>query len=303
PARCARPISRSRRPPRSMPLMGSCASSSPGACAWAVRTSSATPAPDAASSHSTRTVSRSATTARVAAPISPRWGRAPVCADCRRERSPSAPRCARRRPRTDSASSSAVTGHRQPHRRRGPAIITLLIADDQRMVRVALAALLGMETDPEVIAQCADGTEVLPAVDDKRPDVALLDVDMPGPDGLSVAEMLAEKHPQVRVIIVTTYGRPGWVKRAMDSGVDGFMVKDAPVDHLAEGIRRVMAGLRVIDPELVVESTMHGETPLTERETEVLRAAADGASVGEVASALFLSAGTVRNRLSAAIGK
>src|SRR5699024_1897633 len=136
------------------------------------------------------------------------------------------------------------------------------------------------ETDLEVIAQCADGTEVLPAVDDKRPDVALLDVDMPGPDGLSVAEMLAEKHPQVRVIIVTTYGRPGWVKRAMDSGVDGFMVKDAPVEHLAEGIRRVMAGLRVIDPELVVESTMHGETPLTARETEVLRAAADGASVG-----------------------
>src|SRR5699024_5891482 len=102
-------------------------------------------------------------------------------------------------------------------------MITLLIADDQRMVREALAALLGMETDLEVIAQCADGTEALPAVDDERPDVAQLDVYMTGPDGLEVAEMLREQHPQVRVIILTTYGRPGWVKRAMDSGVDGFM--------------------------------------------------------------------------------
>src|SRR5699024_7866966 len=115
-------------------------------------------------------------------------------------------------------------------------MITLLIADDQRMVREALAALLGMETDLEVIAQCADGTEVLPAVDDQPPHVALLDVDMPGPDSRSVAELLAEKVPQVRVIIVTAVGRPVWVKRAMDSGVDGFMVKDAPVEHLAEGI-------------------------------------------------------------------
>ncbi|WP_181274359.1 response regulator transcription factor [Brevibacterium oceani] len=182
-------------------------------------------------------------------------------------------------------------------------MITLLIADDQRMVREALAALLGMEADLEVVAQCARGDEVLPAVRESRPDVALLDVDMPGPDGLEVAATLNEEFPQVKVIIVTTYGRPGWVKRAMDAEVDGFMVKDAPVEHLAEGIRRVMSGLRVIDPELVVESSMHGASPLTERETDVLRAAADGASVDEVASILFLSAGTVRNRLSAAIGK
>jgi two-component system response regulator DesR len=180
---------------------------------------------------------------------------------------------------------------------------TLLIADDQTMVREALAALLGMETDLEVVAQCARGDEVLPAVRDTRPDVALLDVDMPGPDGLEVAAALNEEFPHVKVIIVTTYGRPGWVKRAMDAEVDGFMVKDAPVEHLAEGIRRVMSGLRVIDSELVVESTIHGASPLTERETDVLRAAADGASVDEVASALWLSAGTVRNRLSAAIGK
>ncbi|MGO2812601.1 MAG: response regulator [Brevibacterium aurantiacum] len=180
---------------------------------------------------------------------------------------------------------------------------TLLIADDQTMVREALAALLGMEPDFEVIAQCARGDEVLPPVRHRSPEVALLDVDMPGLDGLEVAALLAEEFPQVRVVIVTTYGRPGWVKRALDAGVSGFMVKDAPVDRLAEGIRRVMAGLQVIDPELVVESTVHGRSPLTERETEVLRAAADGGSVGEIASALFISSGTVRNRLSAGIGK
>ncbi|MDN6122937.1 MAG: response regulator transcription factor [Brevibacterium sp.] len=180
---------------------------------------------------------------------------------------------------------------------------TLLIADDQTMVREALAALLGMESDVEVIAQCSRGDEVLPAIRSRPPDVALLDVDMPGPDGLEVAGLLAEEFPQVKVVIVTTYGRPGWVKRAIDAGVSGFMVKDAPVDRLAEGIRRVMAGLQVIDPELVVESTVHGRSPLTEWETEVLRAAADGGSVGEIASALFISSGTVRNRLSAGIGK
>ncbi|MGO2038011.1 MAG: response regulator [Brevibacterium sp.] len=180
---------------------------------------------------------------------------------------------------------------------------TLLIADDQTMVREALAALLGMESDFEVIAQCANGDEVMPAVRRARPDVALLDVDMPGPDGLAVAASLREEFPEVKTIIVTTYGRPGWVKRALDAGVGGFMVKDAPVERLAEGIRRVMSGLRVIDPELVVESSMHGDSPLTERETDVLRAAADGGSVDELASALFISAGTVRNRLSSAIGK
>jgi len=180
---------------------------------------------------------------------------------------------------------------------------TLLIADDQTMVREALAALLGMESDFEVIAQCANGDEVLPAVRRARPDIALLDVDMPGPDGLTVAASLREEFPEVKTIIVTTYGRPGWVKRALDAGVGGFMVKDAPVERLAEGIRRVMSGLRVIDPELVVESSMHGDSPLTEREADVLRAAADGGSVDELASALFISAGTVRNRLSSAIGK
>ena len=128
--------------------------------------------------------------------------------------------------------------------------------------------------------------------------MALLDVDMPEPDGLSVAATLHKEFPQVKVIIVTTYGRPGWVKRALDAGVSGFMVKDAPVDRLAEGIRRVMAGLQVIDPELVVESTVHGRSPLTERETEVLRTAADGGSVDEIASTLYISSGTVRNRLS-----
>ena len=180
---------------------------------------------------------------------------------------------------------------------------TLLIADDQTMVREALAALLGMESDFEVVAQCACGSEIVPAVSATRPDVALLDVDMPEPDGLTVAATLKDEFPEVKVIIVTTYGRPGWVKRALDAGVSGFMVKDAPVDHLAEGIRRVMAGMSVIDPELVVESTMHGASPLTTRETDVLRAAADGASVDEVAAQLYLSAGTVRNRLSSAIGK
>lgn len=180
---------------------------------------------------------------------------------------------------------------------------TLLIADDQTMVREALAALLGMETDFEVIAQCARGDEVLPAVRENPPEVALLDVDMPGSDGLEVAAELHAQYPRVKVVIVTTYGRPGWVKRALDAGVKGFMVKDAPVERLADGIRRVVAGMQVIDPELVVESHVHGSSPLTERETDVLRAAADGGSVDEIASALFISSGTVRNRLSAAIGK
>lgn len=180
---------------------------------------------------------------------------------------------------------------------------TLLIADDQTMVREALATLLGMETDFEVIAQCARGDEVLPAVRENPPEVALLDVDMPGSDGLEVAAELHAQYPRVKVVIVTTYGRPGWVKRALDAGVKGFMVKDAPVERLADGIRRVVAGMQVIDPELVVESHVHGSSPLTERETDVLRAAADGGSVDEIASALFISSGTVRNRLSAAIGK
>ncbi|TSI13140.1 response regulator [Brevibacterium aurantiacum] len=180
---------------------------------------------------------------------------------------------------------------------------TLLIADDQTMVREALAALLGMEPEFEVIAQCARGDEVLPAVRHRAPDVALLDVDMPGLDGLEVAAALAAEFSQVRVVIVTTYGRPGWVRRALDAGVSGFMVKDAPVERLADGIRRVMAGLQVVDSELIVESTVHGQSPLTERETEILRVAAGGGSVGEIASTLFISPGTVRNRLSAAIGK
>lgn len=155
---------------------------------------------------------------------------------------------------------------------------TLLIADDQTTVREALAALLGMESDFEVVAQCARGDEVLPAVRSRPPDVALLDVDMPGPDGLEVAVLLAAEFPLVKVVIVTTCGRPGWVKRALDAGISGCMVKSAPLDRLADGIRRVMTGLEVIDPELVVKSRVHGQSPLTERETEVLRAAADGGS-------------------------
>ena len=182
-------------------------------------------------------------------------------------------------------------------------MIRLLLADDQALVRGALSALLGLEPDLEVVAEVASGTEVVPAVLEHRPDVALLDVEMPGLDGISAAAEVRRVSPSTRVLIVTTFGRPGFLRRAMQSGADGFVVKDTPAAQLADAVRRVHAGLRVVDPALATDSLVAGESPLTPRETEVLRAARDGSSVAAISKKLFLSEGTVRNHLSSAIGK
>lgn len=182
-------------------------------------------------------------------------------------------------------------------------MIRLLLADDQALVRGALAALLSMESDLDVVAEVGRGGEVLDAARAHRPDVALLDVEMPGIDGIEATAALRTALPQVRVLIVTTFGRPGYVRRGLQAGAAGFVVKDTPARQLAEAVRRVHAGLRVIDPALAADSMTAGESPLTARETQVLRTALDGGSVADVAKAVFLSEGTVRNHLSSAIGK
>lgn len=181
--------------------------------------------------------------------------------------------------------------------------IRLLLADDQALVRGALAALLGLEGDLEVVAEVGSGDVVVETALRTNPDVALLDVEMPGMDGIAAAAALKEAMPQVRILIVTTFGRPGFLRRAMRSGAEGFVVKDTPAAQLADAVRRVHAGLRVVDPTLATDSLVAGESPLTARETEVLQAARDGSTVAVIAKRLFLSEGTVRNHLSAAIGK
>jgi len=182
-------------------------------------------------------------------------------------------------------------------------VIRLLIADDQALVRGALAALLSLEVDIEVVAEVGRGDEVLAAARASSPDVALLDIEMPGKDGIAAAAELRAEFPQCRVLIVTTFGRPGYLSRAMHAGASGFVVKDTPSAQLAEAVRRVAQGLRVVDPALAAESLAQGGTPLTERETDVLSAARTGGSVADLARMLHLSEGTVRNHLSAVIGK
>lgn len=182
-------------------------------------------------------------------------------------------------------------------------MIRLLIADDQALVRGALAALLEMEDDLNVVAEVSRGDEVVAAAQRHVPDVALLDVEMPGMDGLAAARALRQAMPQCRVLMVTTFGRPGYLKQAMAAGADGFVVKDTPARQLADAVRRVHRGLRVVDPNLAAESLTQGDSPLTEREAEVLQAAREGGTVADIAGVLFLSEGTVRNHLSAAIGK
>ncbi|GAA0198954.1 response regulator transcription factor [Cytobacillus oceanisediminis] len=181
-------------------------------------------------------------------------------------------------------------------------MIRILLADDQALVRGALAALLDLEKDLEVVAQVGSGADVLAAVREHAPDVALLDIEMPGLDGIEATRgVVAET--ATRVLVVTTFGRPGYLRRALQAGASGFVVKDVPATQLADAVRRVHAGLRVVDPTLAADSLVSGDSPLTERETEVLREASDGASVAAIASRLHLSQGTVRNHLSAAIGK
>ena len=181
--------------------------------------------------------------------------------------------------------------------------IRLLLADDQALVRGALAALLDLENDLSVVAQVGRGDEVVDAARAAGAQVCLLDIEMPGADGIDAAAALHAALPEVRSLIVTTFGRPGYLRRAIEAGASGFVVKDTPADELAEAVRRVHAGLRVIDPTLATESLATGESPLTPRESEVLRAALSGATVAAVAAQVHLSPGTVRNHLSSAIGK
>ena len=182
-------------------------------------------------------------------------------------------------------------------------MIRLLLADDQALVRGALATLLSLEPDMEVAAEVGRGDEVVAAAREAKPDVALLDVEMPGLDGIAATQALHDALPDVRVLIVTTFGRPGFLRRALQAGASGFVVKDTPARQLAEAVRRVHAGLRVVDPALAADSLAGGESPLTARETEVLIAARSGGSVADIAKQVELSEGTVRNHLSSAIGK
>jgi two-component system, NarL family, response regulator DesR len=181
--------------------------------------------------------------------------------------------------------------------------IRVLLADDQHLVRGALAALLSLEDDIEVVAEVGRGDDVVPASLAARPDIALLDVEMPGLDGIAATAALRAALPHCRVLVVTTFGRPGYLKRALAAGASGFVVKHAPAARLADAIRRVRAGLRVVDPDLAAESLVAGDSPLTDRERDVLRAARDGGTAGDIARRVHLSEGTVRNYLSAAIGK
>ncbi|MDO5493352.1 MAG: response regulator transcription factor [Nesterenkonia sp.] len=181
--------------------------------------------------------------------------------------------------------------------------IRLLLADDQDLVRGGLAALLSLESDLEVVAEVGRGDEVRDAVREHAPDVALLDIEMPGLDGIEVARELSSSGSPCRSLIVTTFGRPGYLRRAMDAGACGFVVKDTPAAQLAQMVRRVAAGERVVDPALAADSLAGGINPLTEREREVLRAAREGGTTRKLAQRLHLSDGTVRNHLSSAIGK
>ncbi|MEV0308379.1 response regulator transcription factor [Nonomuraea fuscirosea] len=182
-------------------------------------------------------------------------------------------------------------------------MIRVLIAEDMHMIRSALVALLSLEDDMEVVAEIERGDEVLATALRVRPDVAVLDIDMPGLDGLSAAEQLSARLPGCRTLVLTGLSQPGNLLRALKVHVKGFIVKDAPAQTLTDGIRRIAAGERVIDPELVAAALETGSSPLTARETEVLRAAASGIRVAQIATQLSLSQTTVRNYLSNAIGK
>jgi two-component system response regulator DesR len=182
-------------------------------------------------------------------------------------------------------------------------VIRVLLAEDQDMVRGALAALLSLEPDIEIVAQVDRGDEVLRRALEHRPDVALLDIEMPGRDGIEAAAELHQKLPDCRVLMLTTFGRPGLMRRAMAAGATGFMLKDARAEELAVAIRRTAVGERVVDPQLAAQALSEGESPLSTRETEILATSSDGSSVIELAERLHISEGTVRNTLSAAIQK
>ncbi|WP_314970170.1 response regulator transcription factor [uncultured Actinomyces sp.] len=196
-------------------------------------------------------------------------------------------------------------------------MIHVIVADDQALIRGALSALIDLEDDMRVVAQAADGREAIAAVEaytaeNSRGDqaskaastlVVIMDVEMPVMDGISAAAALKERGANARVLMVTTFGRPGYVQRALDAGAVGFIVKDAPAEQLLEAIRRTSQGLRTVDPALAVDALTKGQSPLSAREVEVLRAFESGGTVEDVASELMLSAGTVRNYVSSAMEK
>ena len=182
-------------------------------------------------------------------------------------------------------------------------MIRILLAEDQGMVRGALASLLELEPDFSVVAQVGRGDEVLDGAATHDPDVCLLDIEMPGMTGLEAAELLQRDRPATKVLVLTTFGKPGYLRRAMQHGASGFLLKDAPASQLANAIRRALAGERVVDPGLAAAALAAQENPLTPREREVLAAARTGEPVAELAGKLHLSHGTARNHLSAAMGK
>ena len=182
-------------------------------------------------------------------------------------------------------------------------MIRVLIAEDMHMIRGALVALLTLEDDMEVVAQLERGDQIVDTALHTRPDVAIIDIDLPGLDGLAAAEQLSAQVPECRTLVLTGLSQPGHLLRALQVHVRGFIVKDAPAETLADGVRRVAAGERVIDPDLVAAALETGSTPLTDRETDVLRAAERGITTEEIAKHLSLSPATVRNYLSNAISK
>ncbi|KAB1862112.1 response regulator transcription factor [Microbacterium algeriense] len=183
------------------------------------------------------------------------------------------------------------------------AAIRLVIADDQALVRGALGALLDLEADLTVVGMASDGAEAVRRAEELQPDVCLMDIQMPGTDGIEATRRIRAASPGTRVLIVTTFARPGYLRAALDAGASGFLVKDTPAEQLAEAVRRVHAGLRVLDPVLAADSLFDGANPLSDRERQVLRLASDGRPAAAIAAEVFLSAGTVRNHLSSAIGK
>jgi two-component system response regulator DesR len=182
-------------------------------------------------------------------------------------------------------------------------VIRVMLAEDQAMVRGALATLLGLEDDLEVVGEASDGAEAVAVAARERPDVALLDIEMPGTDGLTAAPRISAAAPGCKIMILTTFGRPGYLRRAMEAGAAAFLVKDSPAQELAAAIRRVVAGERVIDPALAAAALSAGPNPLSRRERDVLDAGADGSTIADIAGRLHLSEGTVRNYLSSAINK
>lgn len=182
-------------------------------------------------------------------------------------------------------------------------MIRVLVAEDMRILRDTLVSVLNLEDDIKVVAQVAAGTGIVAAALAERPDLAVLDIDLPGLDGITAAAQLHERMPTCRVVILTVLGRPGQLLAALDAHVAGFMVKDTPSDHLIDVLRKVAAGERIIDPQLALAALEMRESPLSERETDVLRRFAAGAGLLAIAAELFLSYGTVRNYMASAVTK